>query len=970
MTGEGLRAGALRGALVVVAVLLLFGAGLWTVSRMGPAPAGPRAGSGSEADVEYEEDPLSLTVVPPRVPPGTASVRVAAACAAPPEKTTAQSAAFMDSVAFARAPSGTAMYADAELDPELPPGRYQIFALCGTRFGSAELEIEGRKGPEPKRTATTTITLTPARPGDWRDHPDGERTSAELGSGWIFFRVRITHEVRVPADDPDVAALRAGAAGGDPSTFVSERLGSFSVRAPRSLFGLGYAAPVVRTDSGAREAVITYTALDYGAVDPSEPSTVGVAYDPPAAEGVPRLDAHEIVVLATGWTVAGVSGPPPLAQDAHLLRLNGGDRPARVAFARDGTTGPMAYFLGENRDMAAFLEGTDPSDQGPEEEQVSTGPLGMDADGFVGRAWVAALVAGLVAAVLLLLSTLARALGRPWWRRRRNWVLVAMAGGGYGWYLLVGEADLPALLLVAGLPALALLSTFRAANGRGDLPRAEAAVAAAVAAALAGLVLAAWPLAASFGGGPAAGVLAVAAGAAGVTAAVPRLRRLFPPAGLVLLGAGAMLAGMAAVAGHAPPSLMWLALVVVGWGALVFGWVTEAGHRWSAVSAARWVAAATVACGAQVYAVTDLDPRSTWTSLLPEDLLEVAGTVAFMSVPLLALTMLVVRVRRFGGSAEGLTEPAAFHTAVLLLLLTRAQTVDPVAGIMILLVWAGVFVLLPAPRAELLRAVPPEEHRRLVRDLIRRRSARAALTALLRQAGEGDDFEQRRQALERAGDEHEGPLDSDLALTTLAGRTPWQNALASLGVGAALSLPFSVVRISESLQGLQAGGQELAAAALALLSLPALSMVFGYFYPRVRGTNPVAKCLAFFLAALLVELPTYVYTLARASIAQDDWVVPPTADGAFVGVLVAVGNIAVVSIGLGLWWEWRLMWLAGEPWGRVRDVRTLRALAAPLAAVAIAAATTAATAMVNNVIAPLPSGPPAAEATPTPTRTP
>lgn len=72
-------------------------------------------------------------------------------------------------------------------------------------------------------------------------------------------------------------------------------------------------------------------------------------------------------------------------------------------------------------------------------------------------------------------------------------------------------------------------------------------------------------------------------------------------------------------------------------------------------------------------------------------------------------------------------------------------------------------------------------------------------------------------------------------------------------------------------------------------------------------------------------------------------------------MLVAAGNITVVSIGLGLWWEWRLMALAGERWARVRNIRTLRALAAPLAAVAIAVATTAATVLVNNVIAPLPT---------------
>ncbi|MEU1721553.1 hypothetical protein ACNF49_35225 [Actinomadura sp. ATCC 39365] len=27
-------------------------------------------------------------------------------------------------------------------------------------------------------------------------------------------------------------------------------------------------------------------------------------------------------------------------------------------------------------------------------------------------------------------------------------------------------------------------------------------------------------------------------------------------------------------------------------------------------------------------------------------------------------------------------------------------------------------------------------------------------------------------------------------------------------------------------------------------------------------------------------------------------------------VLVAMGNVALVGIGLGLWWKWRLMWLA------------------------------------------------------------
>ncbi|MFD0473158.1 hypothetical protein ACFQ0B_36535 [Nonomuraea thailandensis] len=577
---------------------------------------------------------------------------------------------------------------------------------------------------------------------------------------------------------------------------------------------------------------------------------------------------------------------------------------------------------------------------------------------------------GLVAAGLTLLYSLARALGGAWWRRPRNGVLAALVVGGSGVSWFGSEAvsvEGAALAIVAGVPALALHSTYRAARGHSDLP----VQAAALFGALAGLVLAAWPLAASFGAWPAAGVLAVAAGAAGVTVAVPGQRRRLPLAGLTLLAAGAMLSGMAVLSGLTPPHLLWQGLLVLGWAALVFGWVSEASHRWSAASAVRWVVAASVVLGVQVYATIMLDSRSSWMTLEWDDLLGVAGTVAFMGVPLLALVMLVVRVRRLGQGPAGLTEPAAFHTAMFFLLLMRVQAGGPASGLLVLLVWAGVFVLLPPPRAELLRPVQPEEHRLLVRDLIKRRSARAALTALLRDPGEGDDFEQRRQALEQAGDERDGPLDPDLALTTLAGRTPWQNGLASLGVGAVLSLPYSVVRIAESVRGQQSSATELAAAVLALLSLPVLSMVFGYFYPRVRGTHPIAKSLAFFLTALLVELPTYGYTLVMATIAQSDLPVLelPTTDEALVGVLVAVGNIAVVSIGLGLWWEWRLMWLAGEPWGRIRDVRTLRALAAPLAAVAIAIATTAATALVSNVIAPLPSGP-AVESSPAPSRTP
>ncbi|MEV1002516.1 hypothetical protein [Nonomuraea sp. NPDC050202] len=975
MAGDGTRAGVRRGSLAVLAVLavvLVFVAGLWTVSRIDPTAARPQAEPTSEpAEEAVEEEPLRVAVEPRRVPAGTRAVRVTAFCAAAPAETTAQSGAFVKSPVFARSPSGAAMSADATLDPALPPGRHHVFARCGTRFGTAELEITQGPGrperSEPERSATTRIALSPARPGDWRDHPDGEPADTAVDPGETLFRIQIVHEVRVPADDPDVAAVRAGAAARDPGSFVAERLGAFEMPVSGFLLHLAYSTPVVRTQSGSREAVITYTGVHYGVVFANANRAIGIEYQPPANGTVPRPTAHEIVVTSTGWTVAGVSGPPPLAQDAHLLRLNGGDSPIRVAFAEDGRNASVAHHVVQDGRLATHLEGSDPVEQEVEDgETVSEDWYQEESITFLGRVWTASLTVGLVAAGLILLYTLARALGGAWWRRPRNGVLAALVGGagGVSWFASEGVGvEAAVLAIVVGAPVLALHSTFRAAQGHSDLP----VKAAAVFAALAGLVLAAWPLAASFGAWPAAGVLAVAAGGAGVTAAVPGQRRRLPRTGLALLGTGVMLAGMAVVSGLTPPHLLWQALLLLGWFALVFGWATEASHRWSATSAARWVVAASVVFGVLVYAMTVLDSRSSWMALPWDDLTGVAGTVAFIAAPLLALVMLVVRVRRLGQGPAGLTEPVAFHTAMFFLLLMRVQAGGAASGLLVLLVWVGVFVLLPPPRAELLRPVQVDEHRLLVRDLIRRRSARAALTALLREPGAGDDFEQRRQALEQAGDEREGPLDSDLALTTLAGRTPWQNGLVSLGVGAVLSLPYSVVRIAESVRGQQTGATELAAAVLALLSLPVLSMVFGYFYPRVRGTHPIAKSLAFFLTALLVELPTYVYTLVMATILQSDLSEAglPTADEALIGVLVAVGNIAVVSIGLGLWWEWRLMWLAGEPWGRIRDVRTLRALAAPLAAVAIAIATTAATALVNNVIAPLPSGP-AVQATPTP----
>ncbi|MGW6504579.1 hypothetical protein [Nonomuraea angiospora] len=943
---------------VAAAVLLALVAGFWAVTRIDP-PARSQAVPEDEPSETYTPAPIRVTVDPSTLPAGR-TVRVTAFC--PDPVAGADTGASAVSGAFGKvdlnpSPSG-ALYADTEVDPALTPGRYWVIVSCNGRvtFGTAELVVtkatDTPKPSGPPRIATTQVTLAKARPGSWRSHPDADRevvaTAAPDVPGVTIFELKVTHVLRVPVDDPDMTALRAGAAGGSPTQFAERRLGVVSPDAESVILPTAFGTPVVKTEAGAREAVITFTGVAYGRSNPDEGDYVGVEYAPPATGGnVLPLTGHEVDISATGWTVAGVSGPVPLAQDARFLRLSGASA-ARAAFAQDGKTGSVAGYLTDDAQMGYYIE----------EEEATEEPEVPD-PGFLAHGWtVLRWVCG-VAGSLLLLHSFVRAIGGAWWRRRRNWLLLAVLVTAYLPVAGVGQeygSGWATLLLVPVLPVLALVSAVRAVPGGG---RAAVAVGSAAVAA-AGAAVALWAL---WVLGAGTRVLMAAVGVAavgGAVAVVPRWRAWLPGVVFLMFGSGVLLGGRALVAGIGPDTAVMVTVVAVAWSVVAFAWVTEVVRRWSSHSALRCALTVSLTLGV----VASLLIPTLWnfgdwgTAHYDWPLL---GLIAY-GPPLLALVMLVLRARRAGQRPEGLTDATAFHTAVLFVLLLRAQALtDPgFFGVTVVLAWAGVRWLLPAAALGsdvVRRPVSQDEHRRLVRDLIRRRSARLALTDLLRQRQAGDDFEERRAALERAGDERSGPVDSDLALATLAGRSPWHNALAAFAVGAVLSLPFSAVRIVESVRSGQTEPYQLGIAVLAVLSLPVLCMVFGYFYPRVRGAGPIAKSLTFLLAALLIELPVSIQPLVAAATQNPNLTdtLLPTPSEALIGVLVAMGNITVVSIGLGLWWEWRLMSLAGEPWARVRNVRTLRALAAPLAAVSIAIATTAATALVNNVIAPLPT---------------
>ncbi|MCK2214811.1 hypothetical protein MF672_013555 [Actinomadura sp. ATCC 31491] len=951
--------------------LVLLAAGVWLVGRIAPAPPPGAAGPPSE-----EPAPPQAAVVldPPLVPPGAAEVAVTVSCGAGATDATAGSAAFAEPVLLDERAATGGLRGVATLRTGLPAGRYDVWGACGAAgdpapgpaAGRALLVVEPpRASPTPApvpRTATTWVSLAEAAPGAWRRHPAAAR--AVLDRGDLTDRVyelRVTHELRLPADDPDLAALRLGAAASAPTAFVTSRLGDTEAAETNTVYPAAFLPPAIRVEPGSRQAVVTFTGVGYGNYAADGGATfVGIEFTPPDPDaGRLPFSSHQLVVAAHGWTLAGVTGPPPLAQDARSARLDAGGGALRAAFVRDGETASVADYLTDDPVIAARVEeGRDTATGSGEEFQRSdVAPLTRAGTAL---AWAAA-----IAGTLLVGMSLARALGRDWWRRRRNRLLAALPAAA----LVLGLSGAGAArwaglaLLVIGLPVLALRSAGRALGGEGRRP---AAVAAWTAVAVSGATLALWAFGVLLGPAAVAWWLAGAAALLTGCALVRPWRRLLPWAVLLLAGSGVLPAGRAVWTGAFPGIAVWTVLLATSFALTACGWLAEVNRRWSAAWTAGGGAAVALSLAVVVYAIF---PESwllrPWTQEAGEEPAATLLPIMLVGLPALVLAMLLLRLRRIGAGGAALTAATAYHTAVLLLLVLRLQ---PTGGLLVLPVtaWAGVTWLLSRPPPEGAE-VSGAEHRLLVRDLIRRRTVRAALTNLLRRPpAEGLEvaaFEERRAALERAADGSARPLDSDLALTTLAGHSPWRNGLAAFGVGILLSLPFSALRVYESLDTWRSTPGQILLAAMTLLTLPALCLVFGYFYPRVRGDDPIAKSLTLLVAAALVELPGYLQTLAAAMSADPG---APTVREALIGMLVALGDIAVVSIGLGLWWEWRLMSLAREPWGRLRNVRSLRALAAPVTAVVIAAGTTVATALVNNVIAPLPQvSAPAQEPSPT-----
>ncbi|MBT2233145.1 hypothetical protein [Nonomuraea sp. NEAU-A123] len=565
--GSRRRTFAWLGAVVLLGLL----AGAWLVTGI-DAPAVPQEAPVAEPSDSASPNPLRVTVEPPSVPAGTQSVRVTASCENIQNGAVATSTAFFSMATLDMPLPSGGVGADVELEYALTPGTYEVNVRCEgqERFGTAELVVTGSSATPapsgPPRTAATWITLAEAEPDAWREHPEaGLAAPGDPTLGNHVFELKVTHEVRVPDDDPDLAALRAGAAAYAPTTFVTDRLGTVETDVGSSALSIVFALPVIQVEHGSHQAVVTFTGVGYGSYYLGDGRYVGIEFSPPAEEdGVLPLSAHEIVLSATGWTVAGVHGSPPLSQDQHYLRL-GGNQSIRVAFIRDGQSGSVAGYLSGDDGIGAHIEGRE---EVPGEEFLRT-----DFD-FLARSGSAlAWVTGF-AAILVLLYSLVRALGGEWWRRRRNRLLLA---GLTVAYFLVLAGGMPTAawvaglgLLAAGLPLLSISSARRGVSGAGKIP----VVVSSVAAAAAGVTLATWGLAVLVGGFPALS-LSIAAVLSAAVAIVPRWQQALPGVALVLLGAGVLLAARAVWAGIVPGVAVLTVLLALTGSVVAFGWATE-----------------------------------------------------------------------------------------------------------------------------------------------------------------------------------------------------------------------------------------------------------------------------------------------------------------------------------------------------------------------------------------------------------
>ena len=339
----------------------------------------------------------------------------------------------------------------------------------------------------------------------------------------------------------------------------------------------------------------------------------------------------------------------------------------------------------------------------------------------------------------------------------------------------------------------------------------------------------------------------------------------------------------------------------------------------------------------------------TWTFAPQIDLMTVAAATAALGVALMI---------RSGRDAGGVVDAGSRRGAIALLAIACAGygwVSDPWAGFVVLLTIAAGRVLLPSSTTAdglILANVERRAHSRNVHRLQMMRTITASerqfhrdsVAALALNTSDRlsvAEYEKRsrefRQRTALASDQ--GLIGH--ALGTLAGSSPWESALAGLGFGTLIGLPLMAeifVRTNVSALSVFQAGSILALAVVALHTARWLiyGLVYGYFYTRLRGQSAYAKAIWFAAIMTVPELAASWPTSTSQSVALGSAVVVLRLF-AFAGVLATL-------------WEIRQARRAGTGWDGVRNLRSMRALAAPSSAILLAVVTALATALASTEI--------------------
>jgi hypothetical protein len=334
-------------------------------------------------------------------------------------------------------------------------------------------------------------------------------------------------------------------------------------------------------------------------------------------------------------------------------------------------------------------------------------------------------------------------------------------------------------------------------------------------------------------------------------------------------------------------------------------------------------------------------------------------------------TTLVLLFARSGGDRHSLRDRGLVILAMALVISLAA---DPVPFSWIDTAAVGVTVLglawlLPKATNPAARVVSATTHTQLVRAELRRRLLRTTAADVYRGARARlaadqdalDSYDDAQARLDDAVIASSRPVDGvpvGEAFTTDAGQPPLANALAAIAYAA----PASALLVGyEMLAMFQQHARPLADLTLLnlvdqsrhLLRWPAYAALYGFYYPLMRGSNPIHKALNLAIAVLGAELLPILSNPQTSSTGVAFLDLPTTPRQLAVAVLVRAGQVLVFFIALGLLWERRLALLADVSWNRLRDIRRATTLAAPIGTLILTIATALGTALAGAAAAAL-----------------